>query len=685
MVTANIQLPTLAARFQRPLARVLGAAGAAWRPVAPPPTDVWSERNLMLPADTSAAPGPFDLSRRPYWREPLSLMDDPEIHSITIMGDAQGGKTVGLMAMLISRHTCSPAPSMLVTPDQDSSRELRDKVYGICDASPAIAGLVPPPRLRNDRSIDLGTMLCYLAYSGSAQTMRGRPCKFVFATEVDVWRDDPRLGASAQLIKARTKAFRESDYKVVYESTPTDDASTIAALYAHSDRRKFHVPCPRCRHWQELRFFPHTRGPYGGCGGVAGLVNKHGARLTPAKARREAYYLCEKGCRIDSEAKAEMIVAGVWVPRGQSIDEASGAPRLVGRPSRSPRNAGFQISALYAPNLSFGDVAEAFLEHRENNQLRAFFNNWLGLPDKAAAKLPHWKKLGQRLAWQHRRGTVPAEAYFLTSQADVQKDRSYYGVRAWGNGRTSWLVDWECIPKDEPTVAEQRGGAPIAGDLARLELEVLEARFPLVGKNPWGLDFLPVRLLGVDCNYRMFEVHNFVHRARTRYGDRVRATRGDHKVDPSQLYRMNRVDTNARTGERYEGGLELWGVSVDVFREQQLALFGYPPAEPGGWRLTADVLELGTDYLRQIVNQGPQITVSPAGKKVRRWVTRDPALGEHYWDIEVLQLALAHMITGGEWDLDKFAPPVPPVEPKDAAAHPLLAARDNIGESFAAR
>lgn len=653
----------IARKYQRPLARVLALGASAWHRISPPPTVEWCERELHLPPELTGSSGKVDFESRPYWREPLSLLDDHEVRTISIMGDAQGGKTILLCAMAISRSACDAAPAMIVYPDQDAMREGRDKIYGMCEVSPAMAGNIPPISRWNDRWLDFGNMLAWLAYSGGRQRMRGRPAKFVFCTEVDVWQDDARLGSSAKLIQARVKAFVE--HKVVYESTPTDDASTIAGLYNRSDRRKYEVPCPKCNHFQELRFFPHAKGKFAGKGGVAGLMDKNGAWLTPEQARFSAYYICERGCRIESDAKAIMVPAGLWVPRGCEVKHG----RVTGTPARSPRNAGYQMSALYAPNFTFGDIAEQYLEHREANQLRVFWNNWLGLPDRVASRMPNWKTLGQRLAWHHRRGTVPADAYFLTSQADVQQDHVHVGVRAWGDKRSSWLVEWETYKRDEKrdeAPKQVEASVPIASDLARLETEILAARFPLVGTNPLGLDQLPVRLLGIDANYRTFEVHDFVKHAQARYGDRVRAVRGDHKVDPTDLFRASLVERNARTGKAYEGGLYLWGIFVNAFREQLLSLFSADVDQPGAWLLTSDVVVLGQSYLRQLVNQGPVTEVQPGGKTVVRWKTRDPVVGEHAWDIEVNQLALAEMVTGGEWNAAKWARPKPSVVPREA-------------------
>lgn len=670
MVRANVEL----AEFDRasPLARILRRAADAWRPVEHPPTPDWCAAEVRLPSDTSADPGPFDLASRPYWREPLALFDDPEVLTISIMAGAQDGKTVLLTAALLSRAFLDPAPAMLAGPDQDAMRELRDRVYAMAEASPAVAPRIPPARLRNDRWLDFGSMYCYLAFSGSPQRLRGRTCKYVFCTEVDVWQDSPRLGRSARLVRARVKAFNE--YKIVNESTPTDEASTIDAFYRASDQRKFHVECPHCGHYQELRFFPHKSGPYAGRGGVAGMQDADGKWRTADEARRLAYYVCEAGgCRIESHEKPAMVEGGVWCPRGCRVEKG----KLVGTPERSRRNAGYQISSLYAPQNTFGDVAAAYLEHREENSLREFFNNWLGLKYSSGEKLPHWKALARKLAWTHSRGTVDPDCWFLTAAADVQQERCYWVVRGWGDRKTSWLIDWGMLRRDHAALdgSQQKGEFPIAPDLAQLVPAVIARRWPVSrGTNPRGLAELPVRVLGVDAGHRTLDVHHFV---RSYPGDRVRAIHGDHKVEPEVLYRAKKVERNSRTGEPYPGGMVLWGIYVNAYKEDLLGRYSLDPTAPGGWRLPCDVLTGGEDYLRQIVNESPLSLQRENQRPKIVWVTRDKALGEHYWDCEVYNSALADMVVGGDWDASHWpqanaAPPAPPLtlDPLASRAEP---------------
>ena len=256
--------------------------------------------------------------------------------------------------------------------------------------------------------------------------------------------------------------------------------------------------------------------------------------------------------------------------------------------------------------------------------------------------------MAKRLAYAHSRGEVPAEADFLTAAADVQggeDKRVYYVVRGWGDQCTSWLVDWGVL---RPTVRAD-GSEAIGSDIAQLRRAVLERTYSVVGgTNAIGRRSLMVRVLGIDCNYRMTDVHGFVKEHRDT--GRVRALRGDHRVTPSQRYRMTRVERNARTGEPYEGGLELWGVYVNIYREDVIGRFTAPADEPGAWFLPTDILPAGKDYLQQVTNKVRTETFRGGQKRVE-WVERNKNLGDHYCDCEILARCLADMVVGDlGWD-----------------------------------
>jgi len=623
----------------------------------------WCAANIRLPAETSSNPGKYDLRRYPFWRGVLECIDDPGVEKISIMAATQIGKTTFLLVVLASLPLLMPAPSILAAPDRDACRELRDKFYRLAESTPAIARMLPPTWKRNDQWIDFGQMICHLAWSGNRQRLSGKPCKFVLCTEVDRWRQSPHEGQTQQLIQERVKSFHRS--LIINESTPTDEASAIADLYDSSDRRRFLVPCPACGHYQELRFFTHKEGPYAGNGGVVGYQRQSGEWLFAGEAREKAYYLCERGCEIQSHEKPAMVARGAWIPKGQTI-----APdgKISGKAENSPRHAGFQLSSLYADTVDFGRIAAEYLASRESQkQLQSFWNNWLGLRWISKTRSPKWQRVGRRLAGFHRRGTVPSGAFFLSAGIDTQDDCAYWIVRAWGEGSTSWLIDWGKV-----TRTVDGDGVPVpASDLDKLDDLLLTRWFPLLQPNVAGQDRLRVRLANIDYQgHRTWEVFQWV-RARKALGDRLRIIAGDTRVPAGEFYRLSVVE-KTQEGKVYPGGLKRWAIDVDTYKEDVQGRFDAALDKPGAWWLPEKIIEEDADYLRQICNEGRRLTRDKSGHEKMAWDVIDHRVGNHYWDCEIYARCAADMVTGFDWTglSDRAGPQKPKGESAGAPRRP---------------
>lgn len=664
----NVKIPRL--RSQRSsLSTLLRKVASAWEPRKRISTSAWAVQNIRLPSELTADPGGYDVKMRPYWLEVLECMDDPDVESITIMGDAQVGKTLSLIAMLMSRIDIGPAPAMIVYPDQKAMREGRDRIYAYSLASPTVRNRVPPQSRWNERHIEWDTMLCYLAYSGGAQTLRGRTPKNVFCTEIDVYSEDPTLGDPIALIEARVKAWEE--FKLVFESTPTDQGSRISALYDRSDRRKFHLPCPLCGEYSEPRFFKYKSGPYAGRGGIQGLQTETNEWIPSSRVRQHVFYECACCSKaIGNEHKQWMIENGRWCPEGCKVEKNG---KLSGKPKKNSRHVGFHLWSILSPKTTFGELGEQYLSSRERHSLKQFFNNWLGLPFRTNSSLPEWRKLGERLlCTDNKLGEVPLAAYFLTAHVDVQGDRLYYVVRAWGDGKTSWLVDKGCVRPEQVVNSLDRklkklaDSLGIAYDLIQLFQLILDRQFPMYGGgvNDRGQSTMKVRLMAIDTNFRMMQVHNFTRHAtagvRIEGQERVRNFRGDPSVSPETLFRMTNVEKNSRTGDKYEGGLKLWGIAVSAYKEEIVSRYERLPGQLGAMHLPKDIFTDGEDYLRQIVNESLQLVQK--GKKDKKrdtyaWQVIDRGLGNHYWDNEVGASCAADMVVGLEpdaWDAEKW-------------------------------
>jgi len=655
-----------------PIHRLIAAGREAWRPAPRPVRSEWCVENIRIPSETGAQPGPFDIDHNhAYVRGILDAVDDPEIHKVTWIAAAQIGKTEATRAVCLSQGEVDRAPMMFAGPDQIYVREQRELIYNMAEKSPALAGRVPPERLRNDRHIDLEKCLIYLAWSGSTQRLSGRSCKVVVCSEVDRWQNDPRLA------EERTKAFPDNS-TIFFEGTPIGVSPWLSELYKEGDRRTFRVPCPHCGHYQELRFFVHREGPYKGCGGVAGLKDKRNNWKTSEQARVGAYYLCEKGCRIDEEDRRAMVRRGVWARQGETVRPDG---KIVGKPKYPGRHATFHSSSLYA--MSFGDVAECYLNRRNSQAgLQRFWNDWLGLPFIPRGTTPRWKELGRRLAGDYPRGSAPRGAYFIVATGDVQFNGIWWLARAFGHLKTSWLVDFGFFKKDlvgdpEDEYREER----LASDFEKVG-SLLDRRWPLLAENPRGLSALAVRILGIDRGGRPTDTDAFV---RSHPGSRVVGVFGDPHIVPGTLYRPMKTKRDPTTGKveafQYDDP-RIWGIDTAAYKSEIADRWAADRTQPGVFWLPSDILETdgGEDYLRQITAESRTLeTVN--GRKCVRWTLTNKGAANHLGDDEVYASCLADMITGDEWDSTKWPsdPPRKPPKPSEDAGP------DGTAEDFSAR
>ena len=292
--------------------KMLREAAKAWKPKKAIRLSEWVHENVRLSPIWEATTGRYDVEQNPFWREILDAMIDSEVRQITVQKSTQIGGTLTLIAAIWGLSELDPSPAMVVGPDELYTIELRDRIYANGEASPALRSLVPRKKDRNTRYIDLGRSRAYLAWAGSAQRLRGRACKRVFRSEIDVYPDvTPKGGDPIKASAERVKRFPDS---LIYdESSPDGDHSRVHQMYMHGHQAKWHVPCPHCGTWQELRFFPYKRGKYADCGGVAGYLDANGEILPLDKACNNAHYVCIKGCRVDQTDKNSMVRSGVWV------------------------------------------------------------------------------------------------------------------------------------------------------------------------------------------------------------------------------------------------------------------------------------------------------------------------------------------------------------------------------------
>lgn len=565
------------------------------------------------------------------------------------MASTQVGKTLTLQAAILYLAEHDPAPAMVVLPDESSAIEFRDRLYANAIASIKRGKLkrvrVPRPSRWNTRLVSLGTMSLYLAWSGARQRLRGRPCRRVFLSEVDVYEGDKKAGDPVAQAHQRTKAFwRALHY---HESSPAEHPSPIAELEQAADvRYRWHCTCPKCDHEQELRFFANSSGPHANRGGIVGIKDASGSVVSADVARRQAAYQCEScGHLIDDSAKQRFVSGGRWVPIGSTKAE-------------SRRSVGYHLWTAHSETQSWGDIAASYCSAVSEGKLRDWWGNWLGLPYRRQGRIPQWVEVGERLAWTHERGTVPPEAWFLTAGKDVQGDGNgcRYVIRAWGANRSSWLVDWGWVERSNVSAA-----AVVREDLAEAGRQILQRSFPVFGgvKNPLGLDRLDVRLLNVDSGHEPKKVHDWLRSLPPDWTigegtERVRAVKGSGQLDGVR-YQRSVVERNVRTGEAYDGGMVVWRLSVaEMYPDLLDSLFGHPNT-PGAMHFFRGVVADSKSYLQQVCNLEKRVGVDRNGRLKIEWGRRSGQIPIDFADAEIYAAFAAEMVVGVlGWNADRW-------------------------------
>src|ERR1035441_3400744 len=240
--------------------------------------------------------------------------------TVILMTAAQMTKTIVLLIFLSYVIDADPGPVLIVQPSEgDADSFSKERVSPMLRDVPAMAG-----KVIEFKSHDSGNTILQKRFRGGSVSLTGavsprglrrRSVRYLMCDEIDAYEVTPD-GDPIALAAARTSKFWNR--KIVMCSTPTmEGRSRIAAAFAESDQRHFHVPCPLCGHMQTLVWAGIRWG------------NVEGREIAP----EDAHYQCA-GCHefIPHHRKLEMLRGGRWVATNPG-----------------GRYPGFSISRLYAP------------------------------------------------------------------------------------------------------------------------------------------------------------------------------------------------------------------------------------------------------------------------------------------------------------------------------------------------
>jgi len=477
--------------------------------------DEWADEHRVLVM--SARRGPWRTDAVPYLREIMRAYTDPIVREITLIKGAQLGGSEALYNMIMRDIDVDPRDTLLVYPTIEVARAVMKRRL-----APAIQ-TVPTLRTHlSGRARDVSALSmtfsgCTLAMVGSNSPsgLESFPLSRVFVDELDRCepttleqvRERQKTFADAKLIKTGTPSMQGAGIDAEYRgvSVRDEDGSETGEFVGASSRRTYWVPCPECGVYHRRRF--------------ADIRWEGGRRADPAAVKRTAHMRCPaRGCgkKILASSNLWQLQMGVWAPHGCTVTPMTrleggldGQPgRAIDRSGRTPafvEHEGYAITGLYSALEAnpYGAVASKFVRGgcawTEN-----FVTRVIGMAYRQRGRSAAEAAVNALRDPTHAMRTVPREALRLTMAIDVQTDRAFVEVLAWGPfGRTCWLVDCFSVP------------TTMGLNLAELDEVVLRRRWPKLvpdAKGPVPSAFLRPACVMIDTGDRTDEVYRAVKR-----------------------------------------------------------------------------------------------------------------------------------------------------------------------------
>jgi len=496
-------------------------------------------------------------------------MSDADTEQTVFVKSSQvgGTETINNIAAYFIEH--DPGPMIMVQPTVEMAKDWsKDRFAPMIRDMPELSALIKEAKSRDsDNTIQQkifpgGSLVVVGANSPSG--LASRPRRIALLDEVSRYPLSAGTeGDPVGLVKARTKNFWNR--KIFLCSTPTvEGICRITDAFEESDKRYYHVPCLHCGEYQRLKF----------------------KQLNwPDGKPDEAVYVCaECACVITDKDKPMMLRAGKWV----ATKEFRGI-------------AGFHISELYSPWVTFGKIATDFVNaKRFPEKLQVWVNTCLG---------EVWKDKGETIKAEvlyARREvygpTVPEDAWILIAGVDVQKDRIECEVKAFGLEQENWSMAYEVFY-----------GSPAEADV----WEQLEDFLEMTYTHALGFE-MRIAAAGVDTGgLHTAEAYKFCKKHERR---RVYALKGIGGYGRPLVTKPTRSNVEK---------VNLYGVGVDTAKELIYARLSIKNPGPGYMHFSTDN---SLDYFKQLTSEKRVVSIVN-GRKVLRWVLKKKQKNNEVLDI----------------------------------------------------
>lgn len=439
--------------------------------VTPPPritNSQWADAHRVISQGKSSEPGRWRTDRTPYLRELMDVADDPRVHTIVGMKPARMGFTEVLINTILRHIASDPAPIMYVQQTVEMAETFsKAMLWPAIRDTPVVADIIASARSRDSSHTilhkefpggDIG-----MVGANSPRGFRMVAKKIIMCDDVDGFEQNVGdEGDAIDLAIRRADSF--PDKKIWIISSPTiKGVSRVEAAWEESDKRRYHVPCPRCGYEQTLNW------------GQLKFVSRH-----PIKAE---YECSDCHALLGHREKMGMLRQGRWIATAPFAGIA-----------------GFHLNKLYSPFVTWDSMAEEWLRAKDTpERLQVFVNTALAetYDTQAGEKVDAHALASRRESYGP---ALPESVVLLTAGVDVQQDRLEVEVVGWGRQEESWGIERRVF----------------RGDLTNIDGDAWTALAQFLDKtyeHPVGT---PLRISGtcVDTGYNTKEVYSWVQKQR---------------------------------------------------------------------------------------------------------------------------------------------------------------------------
>lgn len=531
----------------------------------------WSDRYRVLDSKTSAEPGTWSTDRTPYLRGIMDAFTDPRIEEIIFVKPTQVGGTESLNNMFGYVIAQDPNPALIVYPMLELAEYTsKNRLQPMLELSPVLN-----ERFKSDestvRELQFDGMYAVIAGANSPASLSSRAIRYLFMDEVDKYPKNAGKEADPRsLARERTKTF-PFNKKIMQTSTPTLKSGPIWQAWEGAGvKMQYYVPCPHCGQFQTFKF----------------KQIKFNKELEPEQARGTAVYECEH-CKqqIRDAHKPQMLRAGEW--------------RTESGSTKPGKKTGFHLNAIYSPWVRFGDMAYEFLTSKKSpEELMNFINSWLAEPwENTQVKLNSDKVLEKTSGYDE--GVVPDRTILLTGGVDVQKDRMYYTIRAWGENMTSHNIRHGVV-ETWTEIEDVMNMSYCAED---------------------GTEYF-VNLCAIDSGYNADEIYDFC----LKNNEWAVSIKGSNSPLP-QKYKLTKIDRE----DKGMYGISLYHVDGGFYKDFIAGRLDRKEEQPGGWFVYENC---DLEYAEQVTAE--EKVLEKVGKRdVEVWRPKTAHADNHYLDCEV--------------------------------------------------